>query len=472
MRMIRLLIFIIVFAFIGRLGAGTNDVNSGPVCVIKVDGVVERGLLYVMRRGVKEAKSVNASAIILDMNTPGGRLDTAEEIIRLLLKIPDSIKTYTYVNPDALSAGALIALATDGIYMAPSGRIGASAIIQGSGEDIPDGDMKAKVYSASMALMESTASRKGHDPNIVRAMMDKDFEYKIGDDVIVEEGELLTLSDQTAVKVYGTNSTSILAVAVVDNIDDMLVAIGLSENVVIDVIPTNAEKIARWIETFSVLFLIGGVLGIYIEIKTPGFGFPGISGIILLAIFFWGHQVAGLSGSLEVVIFILGIALVGLEIFVVPGFGLAGISGIVCITLSLFLAMVEHAPWDSSFSVPTDEIIGAMDRLAISFLLIIVISVILAKYLPKTKMFSKVALLDELPKGSSEKIKSSAGVSEGETFVGVEGFAVSSLRPSGTGLFNNQRYNVISNGDYIEQDSKIVIVEIQDNNHIIVERVG
>jgi membrane-bound serine protease (ClpP class) len=469
--MIRLFIFVIVFAFIGRLDAATNDVNSGPVCIIKVDGVVERGLLYVIRRGVKEAKSVNASAIILDMNTPGGRLDTAEDIIRLLLKVPDSIPTYTYVNPDALSAGALIALATDEIYIAPSGRIGASAIIQGSGQDIPDGDMKAKVYSASMALMESTSSRKGHDPNIVKAMMDKDFEYKIGDDIVVEKGKLLTLSDQTAVKFFGTNSTPLLAVAVVDNIDELLADIGLGANEVINVIPTNSEKIARWIETFSVLFLIGGILGIYIEIKTPGFGFPGISGVVLLAIFFWGHQVAGLAGSLEIIIFILGVVLVALEVFVIPGFGFAGISGIICIILSLFLAMVEHAPWDSSFSVPTEEILSAMDRLLISFVLIIVIAVILAKYLPKTKLFHKLALFNELPKGGSETIKSSAGVTDTEIFVGTEGVAASSLRPSGTGLFNNQRYNVISNGDFIEKDSNIVIVEVHDNNHILVERL-
>jgi len=460
-------LFVITF-FVQHLDAATNDV-SRPVCVIKVDGVVERGLLYVMRRGVKEAKSVNASAIILDMNTPGGRLDTAEEIIRLLLNVPDSIKTYTYVNPDALSAGALISLATDEIYIAPSGRIGASAIIQGFGEDIPDGDMKAKVYSASMALMESTASRKGHDPNIVKAMMDKDFEYKIGDDVIVEKGKLLTLSDQTAVKVYGTNSTPILAVAVVDNLDDLLADIGLSKNEIINIIPTNAEKIARWIETFSVLFLIGGILGIYIEIKTPGFGFPGISGIVLLAVFFWGHQVAGLSGSLEVLIFILGVVLVALEVFVIPGFGLAGISGIACIMVSLFLAMVEHAPWDSSFSVPTDDIIEAMDRLALSFVLIIVAAVLLAKYLPNTKMFSKVALIDELPKGSSDKIKSSAGIADDELLVGQGGVAFSSLRPSGIGVFNNNRYNVISNGDFIDKDSEIIIVEVLDNNHILVE---
>jgi membrane-bound serine protease (ClpP class) len=474
MKLLRLLIvFSLIFLFTANfLKAEEEKVEAGPVCVVKVDGVVERGLLYVIRRGVKEAKAVNASAIILDMDTPGGRLDTAEKIIRLLLNVPEDIKTYTYVNPDALSAGSLIALATDEIYIAPSGRIGASAIIQGSGEDIPDGDMKAKVYSASMALMESTASRKGHDPNIVRAMMDKDFEYKIGDEVIVEEGELLTLSDQTAVKTYGTNSTPILAVAVVDNLDDMIKDIGLGDREVVDVIPTNAEKIARWIETFSVLFLMGGVLGIYIEIKTPGFGFPGISGVVLLAIFFWGHQVAGLSGSLEVIIFILGVILVALEVFVIPGFGVAGISGIICIIISLFLAMVEHAPWDPSFSVPTKEILGAMDKLGISFVLIIIVAMVLAMFLPKTKMFSKIALVDELPTGSSEKIKSSAGVVEEQPLVGLQGIAFSSLRPSGTGLFNNRRYNVISNGDFIEKDSNIVVVEVQDNNHILVERIG
>jgi membrane-bound serine protease (ClpP class) len=469
---LRFLFLFFITLFVHQLDAATNVVDSGSVCIIKVDGVVERGLLYVMRRGVKEAKSANASAIILDMNTPGGRLDTAEEIIRLLLNIPESIKVYTYVNPDALSAGAMIAFATDEIYIAPSGRIGSSAIIQGTGEDIPDGDMKAKRYSATIALIESTAIRNGYDPNLVKAMMITEFEYKIGDDVIVEKGELLTLSDQTAVKSYGTNSTPILATGVADSIDELLVDIGLSNNEIVKIIPTKAEKIARLIETFSVLFLVGGILGIYIEIKTPGFGFPGISGIVLLAIFFWGHQVAGLSGSLEVFIFILGVVLVALEIFVIPGFGIAGISGITCIILSLFLAMVEHAPWDSSFSVPADDILSAMDRLAISFVIIIIASVLMAKYLPSTKMFSKVALVDELPKGNSDKIKSSSsGVLEKE-LVGCEGIAESSLRPSGVGLFENERFSVISNGDFIEKGSKIVIVKVQDNNHMLVERVG
>ena len=131
--------------------------------------------------------------------------------------------------------------------------------------------------------------------------------------------------------------------------------------------------------------------------------------------------------------------------------------------------MVEHAPWDSSFSVPTDEILGALDRLALSFILVIVTAILLAKYLPNTKMFSKVVLIDELPKGSSDNIKSSAGIADDELLVGQGGVAFSSLRPSGIGVFNKNRYNVISNGDFIDKDSEIIIVEVLDNNHILVE---
>ncbi|MDA3798878.1 MAG: hypothetical protein PF692_07350 [Kiritimatiellae bacterium] len=464
-----ILFLIFVFVLTGSVTAETNKVERGPVCVIKVDGMIERGLLYVMRRGVREAETVGASAIILDMNTPGGQLPTTEKIIRLLLNVPPSIKTYTYVDPDALSAGALIAMATDEIYIAPSGRIGASAIISSSG-DIPDGDMKAKVYSASMALITSTAQTKGHDPNLVRAMMDKDFEYKIGDEVIVEAGKLLTLSDVTAVKVYGTNTAPLLAVAVVDSLDELVKDIGLAGSEIVNIEPTNMEAAARWIETFSMLFLIGGVLGIYLEIKTPGFGFPGITGIALLAIFFWGHQVAGLSSSVEVVIFIIGVILVGLEIFVIPGFGVTGISGIACIILALFLAMVQHSPWNPVFDVPTDDIVGAIYQLVLSFLIIIVIAAVLAKYLPKTMFFSKIALINELSAGDSDKIKSSSGLVRKESIIGEKGIASSILRPSGIGKFGNQSYNVITNGDFIEQGSKIVIVDVQNNNHIVVER--
>lgn len=463
------LLFLIFVVLTGGVNAETNKVEQGPICVIKVDGMIERGLLYVMRRGVREAKTVGASAIILDMNTPGGQLPTTEKIIRLLLDVPPSIKTYTYVDPDALSAGALIAFATDEIYIAPSGRIGASAIITSSG-DIPEGDLKAKVYSASMALMTSTAQTKGHDPNLVRAMMDKEFEYKIGDEVIVEAGKLLTLSDVTAVRVFGTNTASLLAVAVVDNLDELIKDIGLAGSKVVNIEQTNMEAVARWIETFSMLFLIGGVLGIYLEIKTPGFGFPGIAGIVLLAIFFWGHQVAGLSGSVEVVIFIIGVILVGLEVFVIPGFGVAGISGIICIILALFLAMVEHSPWNPAFDVPADDIIGAINRLVLSFLMIIIFATLLAKYLPKTKFFGKIALISELPVGDSDKIKSSSGLSHEESLIGEKGIASSILRPSGRGKFGIQSYNVITNGDFIEQGIKIVIVDVQDNNHIVVER--
>lgn len=450
--------------------ASTADVavEGGAVCVINVDGMVERGLLYVMRRAVREAKRKDASLIILDMDTPGGRLDASEEIIRLLLDIPDSIKTCTYVNPDALSAGSFIALATDEIYMAPHSRIGASAIISSSG-DIPDGETKAKVYSASEALITSAAESKGHDPNLVRAMMEVDYEYKIGNEVIVEKGKLLTLTAHTATKVY-TNDTPLLAAGVVDSLEELIDRIGADKERVFTVEQTSMESVARWIETFSMIFLIGGVLGIYIEIKTPGFGFPGITGILLLSIFFWGHNIAGLSGSLEVVVFLLGLILVALEIFVIPGFGVAGISGIICIILSLFLAMVEHSPWDGVFEIPAVDVTAAMDKLLLSFFIIIIAAILLAKYLPKTRFFGKVALVSGLPKGDSESIKTSSGLKSDELVVGQKGYAFSSLRPSGTGEFDGNKYSVISNGDFIDKGSRITIVEVKDNNHIYVER--
>lgn len=371
-----------------------DAVSSPLVIVIPVDGMIERGLLYVIRRSLAQAVREKATAVILDMNTPGGRVDVAEEIMRMLIDLPRSITTYTYVNKDALSAGALITIATDRIYMSPGSRIGASAIVGATG-DIEDGDLKEKHVSALVALARSAAEGRGHDPDLIESMIRKSFEYKFGEEIICKEGQLLTLTDRDASRrVTGADGVErpLLALGTVATLDELKAAENLQGAVVRTVRQTYAEQIARYVELFSFVFLAGGLLGIYIEFKTPGFGLPGILGGILLAIFFWGHRIAGLSGDIELVLFAVGVLLLLLELLVIPGFGLAGFSGIALILASIFFSMVRHSPGTDWFRIPSFQVEIAFQNLGLGLALALVAGLIVARFLPKTKGFQHLVL--------------------------------------------------------------------------------
>lgn len=438
------------------------------VYIIPVKGMIERGLVYVIRRGVDKAIKSGVKTIIFDMDTPGGRVDATEDIIRILIDIPEEITTYTFVNKDALSAGALIALATDNIYMSPGSRIGASAPVSLTG-DIKEGDLKEKHVSSLVSLVASAAERKGHRPEIAEAMIRKEMEYKIGDEIISPEGKLLTLSDIEAQKLFtekeGEEAKTLLSCGTVKNIEELEKKLDLAKKTIVNIRATAAEKVARYIELLSVLFLAGGLLGLYIEFKTPGFGVPGIVGIILLAIFFWGHNVAGLANMGEIILFFIGAALLLVEIFLIPGFGLTGAAGIILILTSLLMSMIPHyhnIPW---WAPSGSDIMFATRKLSISFITTFAAACIAAKYLPRTHAFQAVML--------SEALAHNRGFEATKNYislVGSAGTAETPLRPSGIAIFNGQRINVVARGEFIEKDSPIVVAETH-GNRIVVEKI-
>lgn len=442
--------------------APTEEVKPAVTYIIPIKGVFERGLLYVVRRGINEAVKEDASAIIFDMDTPGGMVNVMEEIVRLLIDLPEGITTYTFVNKDALSAGALMAMATDHIYMSPGSRIGASAVVTITG-DIEEGDMKEKIISSTMALVSSAAEHKGHNPKIVEAMMRKESEFKIGEKVICEAGKLLTLTDIDAGQLVGEGDEQkpLLSSGTVKNIDELRAAIGIENSPVKELVITPAEKIARYIELFSILFLAGGILGLYIEFKTPGFGVPGIAGIILLAIFFWGHNVAGLSNLLEIVLFLLGVFLLIIEIFFIPGFGITGIGGLLLIIVSIGMAMMQHIP-GGSWVPPSSHIEYAAKTISLTMFLSAVGMMLLTRFLPDTPIFNRITISS----ASNGKITLKA-VENNEIAEGHQGVAVTDLRPSGTAEFHGKRFDVVSNGNFIPKTSNIVITEIHGNRIVV-----
>jgi membrane-bound serine protease (ClpP class) len=451
-----------ILAAIHPATAGTT--NTASTVVIPIQSIIGKGLLYVIRRGVDRALNENATTIIFDMNTPGGRVDVMEEIIRTLIDLPENIETITFINKDALSAGSMIAIATKHIYMAPGSRIGASAIVT-QGGDIEEGDMKEKHVSAMTSLVRRAATSSGHDPDLVESMIRRDMEYKVGDEIICKEGQLLTLSDLDATRIVTRESGEepLLAAGTADSLDDLLTQLGLSDTPIHRIEVTSTERIASFIELFSMIFLAGGLLGIYIEFKTPGFGIPGIAGMALLAIFFWGHHIAGLTGGLELVIFAAGIMLLALEIFVIPGFGAAGFAGLFLILLSLFMAMVEHYPGTEWFKLPTPQLDGALIDLGLALAMTLGLGLIVARILPRTDAFQHLMLTTELDSGHGV-----VAAAPSEKLLGARGKAVSPLHPAGFGTFEGKRVNVVARGSFIDDGTPIVVAETH-GNRIVVE---
>jgi membrane-bound serine protease (ClpP class) len=447
--------------------AAAADSSDNLVYVIPIHDMIERGLVYVVRRGVEEAVERNASAIVFDMDTPGGRLDAAEEIINIIANV--KVPTYTFVNPSAISAGAIIAMGTDHIYMAPGSRIGDAMPIMmspfGQVQEMSEA-LEEKSVSYVASLIRSTAERKGHDPLLAEAMVRRKQELKIGDEVIKRAGELLTLTSKEAEKTVkrGEKEESLLSSGTASNLDDLLEKLGLGTRRRQMFEVTAAERIARYIEMLSFLFLLGGILGLYIEFKTPGFGLPGIAGIVLLAIWFWGHNIAGLAGWGEVLLFALGLALLIAEIFFFPGFGSIGAAGLICMVAAIFMAMVERYP-GGPFIPPMPDVRHAAITLGFTLMAAVAVGYALAKVLPSTPVYSQLVL------GTQEKREkgfepSSSGLA---SLAGARGIAITDLRPSGVAEFGDRRMDVISTGGYIDKGSTVRVADVK-GNRVMVER--
>jgi membrane-bound serine protease (ClpP class) len=444
--------------------ARAETTNAPVVYIIPIKKMIEPALLYVVRRGVDEAVRSDAKAIIFEMDTPGGAVNAAEGIITAITRT--DIPTYTFVENDAYSAGAIIALATPNIYMAPGSVIGAATPMMmspmGGVQEMPD-EVQEKMTSAVAAMVRSAAEQGGHDPHLAEAMVRADMEYKVNGTIISEKGRLLTLTNQEAEQLVGEGDEQrpLLSKGTVKDVDALLKAIGLAdaEKRILEV--TAAERLARLIAGIAPILMMLGLGGLWLEFKTPGFGIFGIAGITCLLLFFFGHHIAGLAGMEDVLIFMLGVILLAIEIFVTPGFGVMGFSGLLLIFVSFISAMSERTPgkWrpisfePETFSIP-------MLKVMIAFMGALAIVALAGKFVPKTRMFNTLTLDDVI-----------ADPEEDTSLVGLEGVSHSDLRPGGTAYFGDRKLDVVTHGDYIPRQTAVRIVEVH-GNRIVVEELS
>jgi membrane-bound serine protease (ClpP class) len=437
-------------------------IHKGDVVVVPLRGEVAPSLLAFLRRAVKTAESNEASVIIFDMNTYGGRLDAAADIVNMLnqTKIP----TYTFINTNAGSAGALIAIATQHIYMSPVSAIGAAAPILPTGEDLP-ATAKEKTISFWSALIRGSATKNGHNPDVAEAFMNKDKEVKIGDRVVHPKGAVLTLNAQEATE--RINDKPLLAEDIADSIVDLTKKAGLKRDTV-TIEPTGFEQIALWITALAPLLLLGGILGAYLEFKIPGATLPGIISAICFALFFLGHYLAGLAGWEVVALFILGIVLVLVEIlFFAHTTIVFGVLGVFLMLASLLWTMVDRYPGQNF--LPTGKML-AMPLLNM-FIAIVgssIVIALLARYLPRTSIYRRFALIDSNPPGPSLAGAPRQFATALTLTPGMQGTAITVLRPSGKARFVDHVVDVVTEGEFIAPQTPVTVIQM-DGMRVIVK---
>ncbi len=415
---------------------------------IPIVGTIDRGLAPYVRRVLQEA--ANADAVILEIDTLGGRVDAALEIRDMLLDA--QVMTIAFINKRAISAGALISLATDHIVMTPGGTIGAATPIQidltGKGNPVTE-----KYVSYFRSEMRATAEQTGKRGDIAEAMVDADYEIE----GISEKGKLLTLTTGEALEYE-------IAEYEVSTFAEVLEEFTLNRAEVVTVEINWAERIVRFITSpgISLVLMIAGFLGIFIEVKTPGFGVGGTIGVVCLGLFFWGHFLVRLAGWEELILFLVGVILLMIELLVIPGFGVVGVLGLIAIFTSLALSLVgrfELLTWN--------DVQMALSKVTAALIGSIILSVVLVKFLPRTSVGKQVILkeVQEKEDGFVAQTKDRSGL------IGMTGIALTPLHPSGTMLLNDTRYDVVSEGDFIEKNAQVKVINVE-GARIVVRKVG
>ena len=492
---------LILLAILPWLAAVSSE--DALVYVINIRNEIGNGLRVYIDNGIKRASEAEADAIIFDVHTPGGAVGAAQDIIDAIQRT--EIPTIAYVNTDAISAGAMISLSCDQIVMRYGGAIGDSAPVSlQTGEELNE-----KAVSYIRGKIRATAERAGRNPDIAAAMVDKRLYL-----VRLIDGEILTLREEEYVERKGTGEEMDIIAA--GGPDGELLTLTTEEALEYNLADGEADTVADLLAIYQIVEIDGerkalttqgtalkqselggdrvrvvkslngatqqtvlasfadrfvffltspfisagllalGSLGLFLEIRTPGFGFPGIAGLICLGLFFWGHRLLNISADYAALAFIAGVALLLIELFVIPGFGVAGIAGIVLMVGSVFFV------FQNAYKLET-----AMFALSFSIILAFVLGMGLVYILPKTRTWNHFVLQTAMDSGAGFH---SAPREDFQAYVGKTGVALTPLRPAGTVRIDDKRLDVVTVGDFILRDTPVKIVDVEGSK-IFVEAI-
>lgn len=420
-------------------GSADTQERRGPIYRIPITGTVEMGLAPFVSRSLAEAEAAGASAAVLDIDTPGGRIDAAEQIADALRDT--ELPTYAFVNRRAYSAGAMIALATDGVYMRPGSVMGAATPVDGAGNKLSE-----KMVSAMRSEFRAIAEERGLDPRVAEAMVDEEVEIP----GVVASGKLLTLSTDEAVRVgYATT---------VADWDALVGALDATRAPVVTMEENWAERVVRFFTNPIVapFLLTLGFLGLLVEMKTPAFGLAGLAGATSLGLFFGSHLIVGLAGWEVLILLLAGVILVLVELLVLPGFGVAGVLGGLALLGAIVLSMLGSFP-------TSGDVLVALNVVAVSLVMVAFAGWQILRRLPHDRR-TRALLLNTST--SRETGYLSAPV-RGE-LVGAEGIALTDLRPAGTARIAGESVDVVSEGPFLSAGTAVRVIRAEGYRHVVV----
>lgn len=446
LRLSRLLLSLLLLALLAALQA---QEPRRVVYVAQIEGVIDLGLAPYVQRVLDEAVAARAAAVVLEINTFGGRVDAAVQIRDALLNSP--MRTIAFVNKRAISAGALIGLAAQQIVMGSGGTIGAATPVQMGQPGSAALPVEEKTVSYVRKEFRATAESRQRPALVAEAMVDADVAIP----GLVEKGKLLTLTTDEALQHKIADFRA-------DTLELALQQLGLGGAEIRALVPNWAEQVVRFLThpMVSSILVSVALLGILIELRTPGFGIPGVLGVASLGLFLWGHWIVQLAGWEEVLLVLAGVVLLVLEIFVIPGFGIAGTLGLLAILAGLVLSMVG-----AGNTAQLVMLVAA--RVVFALLFAIGASLLLLRFMTRLPVGRRLILETGLPAGQGY-----ASAPEGDArLLGRQGRAWSVLRPAGIAEIDGHRVDVVSEGELIEAGQAIEVIRV-DGNRIVVKRMS
>jgi membrane-bound serine protease (ClpP class) len=442
------LLILALAAALAATAPATAQRSRPVVYVAPVEGMIDLGLAPFIRRVLEEAAAAGATAVVLDINTFGGRVDAAVQIRDALLAAP--VRTVAFVNRRAISAGALISLACEKIAMADGGTIGAATPVQLGQPGSAPQPVQEKTVSYLRKEFRATAESRKRPPLVAEAMVDSDVAIP----GVIEKGKLLTLTTREALRLRVADFQA-------NTLEAVLQELGLAGADVRRVSENWAETLVRFLThpVLSSLLMTVGILGIIIELRTPGFGVPGVLGIASLGLFFWGHWLVRLAGWEELLLVGAGLLLLAVEIFVTPGFGLPGILGIAAVVAGLSLSLVGTG-------ASGEIILRAAGQVVVSLVVAVAGAVVALRFLPRLPVARQLVLQTDL----GADVGFASAPPGDPRWLGKQGRAATPLRTAGIADLDGERVDVVSDGEFIERGEPIEVIRV-DGNRIVVRRV-
>lgn len=443
-RFVRLAVCLLLsfFSFFGLPVPGQEAVPGGPVSgrvlVIPVAQDVEPGLAFFIKRMIRWAENQKVAALVLEINSNGGLVTAAQEIKDALLQ--SKIRTIAFINKRAISAAALIAISCEKIYMAPGADLGAATPFSLIGGGVKAAEQK--FVSAFRAEFESTAEARNRPAKLAGAMVDTDHDTVDG---LVQRGKILTFTSETALK-HGYCD------GIVPDVEAVLRRANIVPEPLERAVPTSSEELARWLTgpNISVLLFTVGFWCLVLEFLVFGWGFLGWIGVVCLALFFGGHLFAHLAGIEAIILFCLGSILLLIEIFLIPGFGVTGVSGLLSIAFSIVM------------------VFGGIYPAALALAKIMSLSLFIVLFLyhlgPQMKLFDRFILKQRM---SDEEGFVAVDLNAFDKLVNLEGVTVSPCRPAGIVRIGGEKYEVVSDGEFIEREQRIVVIKVEGTKIVV-----